>query len=153
MSIFSQIMAKKMPASWVYEDEHCVAFMDIHPMSPGHVLVVPRLEVVTLEQLPTDLRAHLLDVTVRIAEAQRTGLGSLAQHVLVNDGKAASQTVPHVHIHVIPRYGRDQLSTMARIVWHVGTLMLPIPVSTQKRAKLDEQAENIRRALEMKTYS
>ncbi|MDP1775265.1 MAG: HIT family protein, partial [Moraxellaceae bacterium] len=95
MSIFSQIMAGEIPANWVYQDALCVAFMDINPMSPGHVLVVPRLEVATLEELPGDLRTHLLDITVRVAAAQRQGLGSLAQHVLVNDGKAASQTVPH----------------------------------------------------------
>ncbi|MDZ4296711.1 MAG: HIT family protein [Moraxellaceae bacterium] len=147
MSIFSQIMAGEIPANWVYQDELCVAFMDINPMSPGHVLVVPRLEVATLEELPGDLRTHLLDVTVRVAAAQRQGLGSLAQHVLVNDGKAASQTVPHVHFHVIPRYGRDQIATMSRIIWHVATLMLPPSVSASKRARLASQAEQIKQAM------
>jgi len=147
MSVFSQIMAGEVPASWVYQDEFCVAFMDINPMSPGHVLVVPRLEVATLEELPRELRAHLMDVTVRVAAAQRKGLGSLAQHVLVNDGKAASQTVPHVHFHVIPRYGRDQLITMSRMLWHVATLMMPLPVSETKRNRLETQAELIKKAL------
>lgn len=147
MTLFCDIIDGRLPASWVHRDEWCVAFMDINPMSPGHVLVVPRLAVATLAELPSAQRAHALDVAVRIGRAQQQALGSRAQHLLVNDGKAASQTVPHVHLHVIPRYGRDSVSTMARMVRHVVTLMLPTRVSAAKRAALDAQAALLRAAL------
>jgi histidine triad (HIT) family protein len=90
----------------------------------------------------------LLDLAVRIGQAQQRALGSRAQHLLVNDGRAASQTVPHVHIHVIPRYAGDTLRTLAGLAWHVTTLALPRPESRIPRQRLDAQAAAIRAQLE-----
>lgn len=147
MTIFQHLMHGALPASFVHQDDCCVAFMDINPMSPGHVLVVPRQAVVTLAELDAATRAHLLDVAVRIGQAQQHALGSLAQHVLVNDGKAASQTVPHVHIHVIPRYRGDVLKALSHVLWHVATLPWQRAVSDEKRQRLDAQAVRIAAAL------
>lgn len=146
-TIFDRIIAGELPVSWVYQDAVCVAFMDIHPMSRGHVLVVPRLSRPTLSELDAATRSHLWEVAERIGAAQRRALGSRAQHLLVNDGKAASQTVPHVHIHVIPRYGHDALRTIAQILWHIGTLALPHREDAARRRRLDAQAAQIRAAL------
>ncbi|MES0873809.1 HIT family protein [Sinimarinibacterium thermocellulolyticum] len=143
MTIFDAIIDGRLPASFVHRDEHCVAFMDINPITRGHVLVVPRQSVATLDELDAELRAHLWDVATRVARAQRAAHGSRAQHLLVNDGKAASQTVPHVHIHVIPRYGKDTLRTVGRLIWHVGTLMIPRPETTARRQRLDALAARI----------
>ena len=98
MSIFDHIIAGDLPANFVHRDDICVAFMDINPISPGHVLVVPRLSVATLAELPAEVCSHLLLLGRRIGQAQQRGLGSAAQHFLLNDGRAASQTVPHVHL-------------------------------------------------------
>ncbi len=75
------------------------------------------------------------------------GLGSLAQHLLVNDGKGASQSVPHVHIHVIPRYGGDTLHTLARLAWHITTLTVPRRETPERRSRLEAAAAAIRDAL------
>lgn len=147
MSIFSKIIDGTLPASFVWQDDICVAFMDIGPMSPGHTLVVPRKEVATLAELDEATRAHIWEVANQIAVAQQQGLSSKAQHFWVNDGKHASQSVPHVHIHVIPRYGRDQLHTASRITWHILTLALPKRVSERRRKKLAMQAKAIASAM------
>lgn len=147
MTIFDRIIAGQIPASFAYQDAHCVAFMDINPITRGHTLVVPRRSVATLDRLDPALRAHLWEVVQRIGAAQRQGLGSRAQHLLVNDGKAASQSVPHVHIHVIPRYRGDTLRTVGRMIWHVTTLTLPRRETAARRADLDDSARRIREAL------
>lgn len=147
MTVFAKIIAGELPAHFVHMDERCVAFMDISPMSPGHVLVVPRQAVATLDELDAATRAHVLEVAVAVGQAQRRALASQAQHLLVNDGKAASQTVPHVHLHVIPRYPRDAIRTMAHIVWHVTTLAIPRRPSAQKMLALGEQAALIGAAM------
>lgn len=148
MTIFDRLIAGSLPASFVHQDEVCVAFMDIHPITRGHVLVVPRQSVVTLAELDSATQNHLWQVANRIALAQQKALGSRAQHFLVNDGKAASQTVPHVHLHVIPRYSRDTVSTLAKLLWHITTLTLPFrPESPAFRAELNATAQAIARAL------
>lgn len=147
MSIFSKIIAGDLPAHFVWQDDICVAFMDISPMSPGHVLVVPREEVVTLAELDSASRQHIWEIANQVAIAQQQGLASKAQHFWVNDGKHASQSVPHVHIHVIPRYGRDQLNTMRRVTWHLLTLPLPKHPSRRARQKFQAQADAIAAAL------
>ncbi|MDM4768933.1 HIT family protein [Solimonas sp. SE-A11] len=146
-TIFERIIAGELSASFVHQDARCVAFMDINPVTRGHVLVVPRRAVATLDQLDALTRAHLWETANRIGRAQRQGLGSRAQHLLVNDGKAASQTVPHVHIHVIPRYGSDTLHTLARLAWHITTITIPRRETPERRGKLEAAAAEIRSAL------
>ena len=147
MTIFDRIIVGKLAASFVYQDERCVAFMDINPISVGHVLVVPRQSVPTLAQLDVPTRQHLWEVAHRIGQAQQRALGSKAQHLMINDGKAASQSVPHVHIHVIPRYRGDTLRTLGKIIWHVTTLTIPRRETPQRRQMLDTLAAAIKAAL------
>lgn len=148
MTIFESIIRGDMPASYVHDDAQCVAFMDIRPITRGHVLVVPRQAEATLEGLTTATRQHLWELAHAIGLAQQRALGSRAQHLLINDGRAASQTVPHVHIHVIPRYGRDNLYTLGRLGWHITTLALPYRERAARRRKLDAQAASIAAALQ-----
>ncbi len=143
-TIFDRIISGRLPASFVYEDDICVAFMDINPVTQGHTMVVPRQSVATLEELDAATRAHLWEVAQRIGQAQQRGLGSRAQHLLINDGKAASQSVPHVHIHVMPRYGNDIIRTIAWICWHVTTLGFPRRETAVRRARFDALAQRIR---------
>lgn len=136
-------MTGRVPASFVHRDEHCVVFMDIRPISPGHVLVVPRQPVATLAELDPAVGDHVWRVARRVALAQQGALGSLAQHFLVNDGAHASQSVPHVHIHVIPRYARDNARSVARLIRHFATQMLLYRETASKRQRLDVQAAAI----------
>lgn len=147
MSIFDRIIKGEFSASFVHEDEICVAFMDINPITRGHVLVVPRRCVPTLAELEMPTRQHLWEVAHRIGMAQQRALGSGAQHLMINDGKAASQSVPHVHIHVIPRYHGDTLRTLGKIMWHVSTLTIPRRETKARRQELDALAANIKAVL------
>lgn len=147
MTIFDRLIDGRLPASFVFQDERCVVFMDIHPITRGHALVVPRQSVPTLDGLDAATRAHLWEVAHRVGAAQRLALGSKAQHLMINDGKDASQTVPHVHIHVIPRYGSDTLRTLAQLMWHLTTITLPHRESPSLRRRLDAQAEALRAAM------
>lgn len=148
MTLFDRLLAGELPASFVYRDAHCAAFMDINPITRGHVLVVPRHSVATLAELDADARRHLWETAHRVGRAQQRALGSRAQHLLVNDGRAASQTVPHVHLHVIPRYGRDTLHTLARLAWHVTTITVPRRETPARRGQLDALAAAIGAAME-----
>jgi histidine triad (HIT) family protein len=147
MTLFYRLIAGQLPASYVHQDDQCVAFMDINPISRGHVLVVPRVSKPTLAELDPALTNHLWQVAQRVALAQQRGLGSRAQHFLVNDGKAASQTVPHVHLHVIPRYAGDVVHTLSRLVWHITTLTMRRPETAARRQRLDAVASLIREQL------
>lgn len=147
MTIFDRLIAGQIPASFVYQDALCVAFMDINPIARGHTLVVPRQSVATLEELEPRVHAHLWETAVRIGRAQRRALGSAAQHFLVNDGKDASQSVPHVHIHVIPRYRGDRYATVARMIWHLATLAGPPREKPDVRRRIEEEARAIAEAL------
>jgi histidine triad (HIT) family protein len=149
MTIFDRIIAGQIPASFAHQDPICVVFMDINPITQGHVLVVPRRSVATLAELDEPTRQHLWAVVQRIGMAQQQGLGSHAQHLLVNDGRAASQSVPHVHIHVIPRYAHDTLRTISRMIWHVSTLTLPRRETAARRFALDQAAQKISAALQI----
>lgn len=148
MTLFERIAAGELPASFVHRSDRCMAFMDIHPISPGHVLVCPLEGVSRLDELSEDLRSELWELARRVAQAQRQALGSLAQHFLVNDGREASQTVPHVHIHVIPRYPGDRFRAVSRIIAHIGVLAISPPISARRRRALERQAAAIREALE-----
>ena len=142
--IFCQIIDGQLPASIVHEDERCVAFMDIHPLGRGHVLVIPKQHAVQLPELDAETAQHLFSVARQVLGAQRAlGWGVNGTHILLNDGKAANQMVPHVHVHVIPREKRDALATLGRLALHVTGLFGP----SKPRARLDEQASRLREQL------
>ena len=106
--IFCKIIEGSLPSSKVYEDDICVAFMDIQPVNPGHVLVVPKSHSKDLSDLPADIGAHLFQVAQRIAvKMPEIGVKSEGINLLVAHGEAAGQEVFHVHLHVIPRYKGD----------------------------------------------
>lgn len=142
--VFCRILAGELPVSLVHEDEHCIAFMDIHPIGEGHVLVIPRQHATQLTDIDAALSDHLFHIATRVLNAQRQlGWGRDGSHILLNDGPAANQQVPHIHVHVIPRRRRDGLGTLGRLALHVtGVFGLP-----STRARLDEQAAQLRQVL------
>ena len=101
--IFCRIVAGAEPASMVHQDEMAVAFMDIRPATPGHLLIVPRHHCVSLVNLEPGIAAHLMRVAVRLDVAIRSsGVRCQGVNLLLADGEAAGQDVFHVHLHLIP---------------------------------------------------
>ena len=106
--VFCEIVGGRSPSSVVFRDERCVAFMDIQPVNPGHLLVVPIEHAATLSELDEDVGAHVFRVAQRLASALRaSGLRCEGINLLLADGEAAGQDVFHVHLHVFPRFNGD----------------------------------------------
>ncbi|MBA3307383.1 MAG: HIT family protein [Chloroflexi bacterium] len=107
--IFCQIVAGEAPASFVHRDELVSAFLDIRPVTPGHILVIPDEHVVHTHDLPEATGERLFAVARRLAQSLRRTDAVRADGVnlFVADGEAAGQEVFHAHLHVIPRYQGD----------------------------------------------
>jgi histidine triad (HIT) family protein len=105
--LFCAIVSGTTEASIVWHDDDFVAFLDIRPVFKGHVLLVPRKHVVTLPDLPAGLRDPFLAATQRLATAMTEGLGAQGSFVAMNN--TVSQSVPHLHCHVVPRTKGDGL--------------------------------------------
>ena len=108
--IFCEIVAGTAPATPVYEDDDVLAFLDIRPITRGHTLVIPKSHATELNDLDPELGAKVFRVGHTLAMGiRRSGLSADGANLLINDGKSAFQTVPHVHLHVIPRHNGDVL--------------------------------------------
>ncbi len=100
--LFCQITAREIPSDIVAETDEWVAFRDIHPLAPTHVLVVPRQHIASLQDLPNDqagLAGRLMLAAKRVAEAE--GVSNTGYRVVTNIGPDAGQVVAHLHFHVI----------------------------------------------------
>ena len=112
--IFCAIVRGDAPATKVAEDEHTIAFMDIHPWTRGHLLVIPREHHVNLYDVPDDTLAQVHQAAKRLAIKVRDKLSADGVNVLQSSERAAWQTVFHFHVHVIPRYEDDPLELPVR---------------------------------------
>ena len=135
---FCAILEGTVPASFVYRDRDVAAFMDIHPINPGHLLVVPTNHGSYLADISDAVAGRLMEVGHRLAAAIRcSGLQSDGINFFLADGEAALQDVFHVHLHVIPRVVGDGF----------GLTLPPGYGDTPPRADLDEAASLIRTGL------
>jgi histidine triad (HIT) family protein len=104
---FCAILAGDLGAAVVLDEPDLLGFLDVRPVFKGHVLLVPRTHVVTLPDLPAALRDPFLEAAQRLAQAVVDGLGAQGSFVAVNN--TVSQSVPHLHLHVVPRSKGDGL--------------------------------------------
>jgi len=133
--IFCEIVAGRAPASVVFEDETTLAFLDIRPVTPGHLLVIPKRHAPFLADLDEASGARLFVVAMRLAAALRvSGLECEGVNLFLADGAAAFQEVFHAHLHVFPRFAGDTFRIDAD--WSV----------TPAREELDVVAARVRRA-------
>jgi len=117
--LFCKIAHGKEDSVKIYEDELCLAFMDIYPLSRGHVLVIPKSHSEKLEDQYQAVQDHLFRVSNAIIGAQRAAkLGVGGTHFLINDGKQTNQHIPHVHLHLIPREPFDNFRFAYKIFMH-----------------------------------
>lgn len=119
MCIFCKIIAGEIPSYKVYEDDKIFAFLDIKPVNPGHILVVPKKHYQNMEEVSdNDLQALVL-VVKKLGAALKNKLGVVAYNIHENNDLIAGQVVPHLHFHIIPRKEGDGFSH-----WH-GSSYLP----------------------------
>ncbi|HEY4535029.1 MAG TPA: HIT family protein [Enteractinococcus sp.] len=133
-TIFTQIINGELPGRFIWQDDKCVAFLDINPLSYGHTLVVPREEVDMWTQVPEELNAHVYTVASRIGAAQVAGLGAARAGMMI-----AGYEVPHLHLHVFP--------TQSLADFDLSKIM-----REPDQAKMDEAATNLRAALRQAGY-
>ncbi|EPQ77868.1 tetraphosphatase [Mycobacterium marinum MB2] len=108
--MFCAIAAGEAPAIRIYEDDNCLAILDIRPFTRGHTLVLPKKHTVDLTDTPPETLAQMATIGQRIAKAARATELADATNIGINDSSAAFQTVFHIHLHVLPRRDGDKLS-------------------------------------------
>lgn len=129
--IFCGIACRRLPSFIVYEDEETVAFLDSQPLFPGHVLLSPRRHYETLLDLPPEMAGLMMRRTQLLARAVEAAVEAEGTFIAINN--KVSQTVPHLHIHVVPRRRRDGLKGF---FW------------PRHRYRDDEAREAVRKAIE-----
>lgn len=136
--VFCRIIAGEETVSIVHEDDMALAFMDIQPASPGHVLVVSREHHADLFDVPQDVAAHCLKVAQELAPGIRTATGAAAVNLFSANGRAGGQDVLHFHLHLIPVREGESFD-----------LQLPKPdAPVPSRSQLNVMAARIGRAVQ-----
>lgn len=110
MCIFCEIINGNIPSYKIYEDEVCMAFLDISQATIGHTLIVPKTHFENIFELDEKVMEHLGKIVVKLSKHLKKTLGLSALNVLNNNGVNAGQTVNHFHIHLIPRYNDSDLT-------------------------------------------
>ena len=107
--IFCKIIAGELPSSKVYEDEHVIAFLDIHPVTSGHTLVVPKIHCDDLLGCDFTVASQMMNAAQKVGAAVMKATGTAGFNLGVNNGATAGQVIFHLHMHVIPRSTADGL--------------------------------------------
>jgi histidine triad (HIT) family protein len=106
-TIFSKIISGEIPATLLHSDKYCIAILDIAPVNKGHALVISRTPYETIGACPSELLGHMMDIARKLDGRMRSELHADATNIVINNGPAAGQEVPHLHIHIIPRFVDD----------------------------------------------
>ncbi len=135
-TIFEKIIAKEIPAHIVYEDDLTIAFLDVSQATKGHTLIVPKSPYPNLYEMPEALAGHVMGVAIKVANAIKRAFEPEGLNLLSNTGTIAGQSVFHFHIHLIPRYEKNDIGLS--FTEHQDELSLE---------DYEERAERIRAAL------
>ena len=108
--IFCKIIAGEIPSYKVYEDENTLAFLDINPVNPGHILVVPKKHVTNIEEADEEILCLIMSTVKKVGLSLKNNLGAAGYNVMENNDPIAGQIVPHLHFHITPRLAGDGLN-------------------------------------------
>lgn len=114
--VFCEIANGTRHAYRIYDDDTHVAFLDLHPVVPGHTLIVPKQHYLTITEMSPESVGHLFSLAPLIAPAVLGATGAVAFNVGQNNGSEANQVVPHVHVHIIPRQANVPINWSSRLV-------------------------------------
>jgi histidine triad (HIT) family protein len=107
--IFCKIVRGEIPCYKVYEDADVLAFLDLSQTTKGHTLVIPKEHFDNILYTPEDIMGKVMRAAQKIAQAEVTTLGAEGVNILTNAGTIAGQTVMHFHVHILPRYDKEEL--------------------------------------------
>lgn len=126
--LFCKIIAKELPADVVYEDDAVLAFLDIHPVNPGHTLVIPKTHSQDMADADDLDFVAVMRAVKKIAPAIVSAVGASAYNIGINQGAVAGQMVMHLHVHIMPRFPDD-----GRKLWHA------LDISAEERAAIGQK--------------
>ncbi len=106
-SVFEMIINGEIPSQKLYEDDICLVILDINPVHKGHSLVISKGVYPTIDECPQDELNHMFSVVKKVNLKLKEKLNCDGSNIIINNGKASGQEVPHLHIHVIPRFNND----------------------------------------------
>jgi len=133
--IFCEIIAGKASASIVYQDDLVIAIMDIQPVNPGHLMVIPKHHIASMDEMDENTGMHLFRIAMRLEQSiRKSGVRCEGINLFLADGESAFQEIFHLHLHVFPRFKGDSFKIDAD--WSVNP----------SRQELDEVAKNINKA-------
>jgi histidine triad (HIT) family protein len=107
MCVFCEIVKGNLPSKAVFENEEVFAFLDIKPTNPGHVLIVPKKHSVNIEETDSNTLADLMSAAKIIGRRLKENLNVPGYNLIINNDPVAGQVIPHLHLHLIPRYPDD----------------------------------------------
>ena len=131
--VFCEIADGTRHAYTVYDDDSHMAFLDLHPVVPGHTLIIPKRHYQTITEMSPESVGRLFSLVPQISQAILKATGTAAFNVGQNNGSEANQVVPHVHVHIIPRQAGVPINWSSRMV--------------PNHKEFDKMAENIRNLL------
>ena len=111
--IFCKIAQKQIPGKVVYEDDVCLAFLDLSQVTDGHTLVIPKAHYSSILDADPEVVAHVYKIAQKLAQQIVKNCGAQGCNILTNAGEVAGQTVHHFHVHIIPRYDEHDGLTLA----------------------------------------
>jgi histidine triad (HIT) family protein len=112
--IFCGIVERSIPAYVIFEDDQFIAFLDRYPISIGHTLVLPKAHLERVRDMSVEAFCALYSRVYAVNQIITSRLGATASHISINDGAAANQLIPHLHVHIIPRSHEDNAGFNAR---------------------------------------
>ncbi len=111
--LFCKIVSGDIPCTKIYENDKVLSFMDINPINDGHVLVIPKNHGATIHDLPQSDYLAVMSATQEIAKSVKKALNPDGMNIFQLNGEAANQVVPHLHVHILPRWSGDGLEISA----------------------------------------
>lgn len=134
--IFCKIVQKQAPSSIIFEDDKVMAFLDIRPVNEGHTLVIPKDHYIDIYEIPQELigQVHIVTKTVSLAVKQAVNAEGIS--IIQQNGKAAGQDIFHLHVHIIPRYHGQKMTSFHEL-------------KTVENEKLDQTATKIKQHLKI----
>ncbi len=106
-TVFELIRDNQIPSVKIYEDDLCFVILDLSPVNKGHALVISKEAKPTFDSVDDKTLYHMIDVAKKVDRKMRDVLGADGTNIIINNGPASGQEVPHLHIHVIPRFDDD----------------------------------------------
>ncbi|MEM2954800.1 MAG: HIT family protein [Candidatus Nanoarchaeia archaeon] len=135
--IFCKIANGHLPAKIIYDSPEIMAFLDIKPANPGHILIIPKEHYQFIFQMPQDLNTKIMELIKILSKAQIENLGAQGVNILQNNGAIAGQLIPHLHFHIIPRFKDD------KIIFHWEPSELKEEQFVEIQRRLIETAKNL----------